>query len=145
MFDARLLKGKFAKISHIAAVTFLFGFIFVSLFGMSLSMQVLGDGTMVACPSMGDTAALCNMAASEHVSIWQQLFSAIPEGKVLTVLAALLAARLFSLFLDRLVGVRGSLALSLWSYKQEHPDSKLFDYLIAFFARGILQPKIYNA
>jgi len=143
MFDARLLKGKFAKISHIAAVTFLFGFIFVSLFGMSLSMQTRGDGTMESCPLMGNTAALCDMAASEHASIWQQLFSAIPAGKVLTVLAVLLVVRLFSLLLDRLVKRRGSIALSLWFYKQEHPDSKLFDFLVAIFARGILQPKLY--
>ena len=137
------MKGKFSRILYIAAMSFLFGFMLVSLFGMSLSMQMRGDGTMESCPLMGNTATLCSMAASEHISIWQRLFSAIPAGKILMVLGALLVARIFLLLFDRLAGSRGSNALSLWFYKQEHPDSKLFGFLVAIFARGILQPKLY--
>lgn len=143
MFDARLLKRTFAGITHIAAVIFLLGFIFVSLFGMSLSMQMRGDGTMESCPLMGNAATLCSMAASEHLSIWQRLFSAIPTGKILTALAVLSVAVILLLLLDRLIGGRGSQALSLWFYKQQHPDSTLFSFLAAIFARGILQPKLY--
>lgn len=139
----RLIKGKFSKISYIAAVSFLLGFAFISIFGMSLSMQMRGDGTMGTCPLMGNSAVLCGMTASEHVSIWQRMFSAMPVGKVFMVLAALLAAYLFTMFLNNLAKRRDSFAVLYRFYRQEHPDSKLFNYLNVLFSRGILQPILY--
>lgn len=143
MVDMKLTKGKFSIISYIAAVSFLLIFAYISIFGMSLSMQMRDNGTMESCPLMGNTAILCSMTVSDHAGIWQRMFSAMPVGKVLTVLVALLFASVFALFLSDLAKRRDSFAVLYQFYRQEHPDSKLFNFLNIFFARGTLQPIIY--
>lgn len=140
MFWTSLKNGKFA---HIAISAFLLGFVFVSLFGISMSMQTRGDGAMEGCPFAGNAAVVCSMTAVDHIAQWQRMFTAAPSERVLAALTALFAFFIFYLPVCQPAKRRDPVALSYWFYKQEHPDSKLFDFLVAFFARGILQPKLY--
>lgn len=105
-------------------------------FSYEMMMQ---DGTMHNCPYMG-VAALCNMTPLEHLSQWQQMFSATAQQ--LFTLALLSAfALLVTLFFvkDFFTSIESPpRGMSQYKYRE-----RIFDPLRLAFARGIVHPKVY--
>lgn len=138
----KFIKAKYSKISYIAAAAFLLVFAFISIFGMSMSMQMRDDGTMGRCPLMANSSVLCGMTVPEHVGLWQRMFFSTPAGNFFTALAALFILFLLALFSVSLAKKSRFFAARRF-YLREHPDSRLFGFLSAFIGRGLLHPKLY--
>jgi ABC-type phosphate transport system permease subunit len=120
------------------------GLMFVSLFQMSFSMNMLhGMSGMNDCPFMADTEVLCAMNFNEHAGAWKSLFfTLIPTaftlllslGVVVFVTSApphLLRKRLLHLILIHC-----------------HPLKRtIYTYMIRpyqeLFSSGILHPKLF--
>lgn len=124
----------------VIAGAFLFGA------GLSLSLGMQSDlhGTMPGCPFMSAQPTVCQMGVLEHITKWQQLFTAVfPESDMRVSLVLLLLTivilALFSRGSHRAFAAR---ALSPPMPKIA-PEAKFFNHLIVAFSEGILHPKIY--
>ncbi len=118
-------------------------FIFVSLFGMSLTMSMDKNGKMSNCPFMNNSSSICQMSVGDHIAKWRGLFEASPQLNAFFLLLALFTT---AIFVKR---VRTNLAfappsyVSYKRYKQNHLDTNLFNNLIVAFSDGILHPQVY--
>ncbi|MBI2641727.1 hypothetical protein HYW87_04000 [Candidatus Roizmanbacteria bacterium] len=117
-------------------------FIFLALFGLNLSMQTMEDGRMSDCPFTASQSSMCQMPAADHLSQWQQTFTATFQSAYYLVF---LAAFIFVFrFLISQFTLAPPKTFAFYSYKIQHPDSKLFNYLFQAFSDGILHPKLYS-
>lgn len=119
-----------------------FTLLFVIFFGLNLSMKTHEDGNMPKCPFMMGQSSVCQMSTPEHILRWQQMFFALPQLAYFLIVIAVFT------FVFRFLIPQFTLAppafLNFRTYKLNHPDSKLFNYLLLAFSDGILHPKIYN-
>ena len=125
----------------------LFAFVMLSIFGLGHmgGMTSGEDGNMTGCIFTGKTM-LCKMSVIEHISLWQSMFTAMPqESSILLALVILLVAVLFTtknsigpprLFRDETSTPK--------LYLVQHPNLPFFNPLKEAFAQGILNPKIYE-
>ena len=125
----------------------LFTFVMLGIFGLGQmdGMAANENGDMTGCIFTGKTM-LCKMSVIEHISLWQSMFTAMPqENLILLVLVILLVAVLFttknSIGPPRLSRDETS---TQKLYLVQHPNLSLFDPLKESFARGILNPKIHQ-
>lgn len=123
----------------------IFSVLAACLFGTSsvFSMEMDAVGKMDGCIFTGETA-LCNMSVTEHISQWQNLFTAIPHKAVELLLALSLAMAAFLL-----IGHRPHLQDKLRYAKERlyiklRPALNIVNPLELALSRGILNPKIYN-
>ena len=117
-------------------------FLLVGATGMAYSGTMMDHGmeTMLGCPLMSHSAAICNMSPLEHLTQWQNMFAAIPAQSVALLLLMLLA--LF--FFLRLDQYRWLLHPSPHPvYVSYDPEAVTHDSLRRFIARGLLHPKIF--
>lgn len=121
----------------------LFTFVFISLFGMNLTMNMSKDGKMSNCPFMSNSSSVCQMSASDHMQKWHQMFAATltQTGSLLLLYVAFFISLAYSLTQFTLAP---PLAQIFQRYKKEHPDIQTFNPLLLAFSDGILHPKIYN-
>lgn len=117
-------------------------FIFVTLFGLNLSMQTHADGKMSNCPFMVGQSSMCQMPAGDHILKWQQMFVAIPQFSYFLFLSVVFFVSLT--FLISQFTLASPNTLTLKAYKTNHPENKLFNNLLLAFSDGIIHPKIYN-
>lgn len=125
----------------------LFAFVTLSVFGLGhmSGMEANKDGNMEGCIFTGKTM-LCKMGIVEHISLWQGMFTAMPqEGLLFMALLILLVAVIF-VTKNILAPPRLSNGeiLTKRLYLKEHPDLPLFNPLKEAFSQGILNPKIYD-
>lgn len=120
--------------------TALITFLFVTLLGLNLSMQMGEDGKMSDCPFMMGQFSMCQMPAADHLSRWQQSFTAILQ------VAYYLFFLVVFIYVFRFLIYQFTLAppedLAFYRYKINHPNTKLFNFLLRAFSDGIVQPKI---
>lgn len=133
-------------------------FILVSVFGifictslfmkMSMPMDTTRhDSASFNCAfgmDMGQ-ASLCPMSVIEHISNWQQFFTAVAPTDLLGLLAVMLVAGV-GLFIGMFAPHSASPPLTvvrLWLYYKQHWGIKLHNYFLHIFARGIVQPKLF--
>lgn len=118
----------------------LFTFIFITLFGLNLSMQMSEDGRMTVCPFTTGQSSMCQMPAADHLSKWQQTFAATLQfAYYLFFLAIFVFAFRFLIYQFTLAPPS---TLAFYRYKINHPDTKSFNFLLQAFSDGIIQPKI---
>lgn len=119
----------------------------MAVFGLGYmsGMTANESGDMAGCIFTGKTM-LCKMSVVEHISLWQNMFTAIPRESL--TLLALLVLSMAAIFVikDVLAPLRSSKDETLEKrlYLREHPDLLLFNPLKEAFSQGILNPKIYE-
>lgn len=89
----------------------------------------------------------CGMDLDTHLSIWQASFTADFSPSTLRLFQSLavavlwgIAAGMFTIFPSFLLA---NLVSYFLYYKRHSLASKLYNYFLQIFARGILQPKLY--
>jgi hypothetical protein len=117
-------------------------FLLVGVTGVAYSGMMMGHGDMEmpGCPLMGHSAALCNMNPLEHLSMWQNMFAAIPVQSAAMLLLLLLALFFLSHFNRYLWLLYPSPQPVYISYD---PEVATYDPLRRFIARGLMHPKIF--
>jgi len=112
-------------------------FIVMSLFGLGYTagMAMNDHGDMAGCIFTGQTM-LCNMDITEHIALWQMMFTAIHQN-----IATLLALALLLIATIRIIAYDMP---TQRLYLFQHPHIPLFDSLRRAFARGIIHPTIYE-
>lgn len=125
----------------------LFAFLTLSFFGLGhmSGMTENENGDMVGCIFTGKTM-LCKMNVIEHISLWQSMFTAIPQESLMLLALLILLVAVIFVTKNILAPPRpsNSKALTKRLYLKEHPDLLLFDPLKEVFSQGILNPKIYD-
>lgn len=117
-------------------------FIFIGVFGLSMSMPTDKHGMMTSCPFMINKSSICNMSATDHIAKWQQMFTTTLQSSNLFLLA-LVAVAFIYVSLKRQTDLRSSSYYAHRYYLYKNPEVKLFNYLTQAFSDGILHPKIY--
>ena len=125
----------------------LFTFVTLSIFGLGHmgGMAASENGDMTGCIFTGKTM-LCKMSIIEHISLWQSMFTAMPqENLILLALVIILVAVLFITknFISPPRLSRDETSTQKL-YLVQHPNLSLFNPLKEAFAQGILNPKIYE-
>lgn len=94
------------------------------------------------CPLlMGSREAMCPMKILDHMSAWQKLFTAIPvtEGLLLLVMIVMAAA----LFRVAIIPTASPpLSFYFKNYQKNNPAARQYNFWLALFSRGIVQPKL---
>lgn len=129
-----------AKLSENLVLLTLVLFAFVSMYGMSMGMEI-EDGQMSSCPFMSGQAAICTMNPLEHIASWQNMFTVLAQENILVFLAF---ASLIFFFVGRLRGashIFHGCALYMLGRRIEIPI--VLSPLQEAFLRGILHPKIF--
>lgn len=125
-------------------------FVLVSVLGVYFGMEQhfapeMMNKKMATCPAMATQSALCPMNITDYITAWQQLLAAIPVNEF-SKLLILLAFGLAGVCLKLWQRIRASPDL-LWRYcrrlERQHPQQRLYNYLLSAFSQGIIQPKIY--
>lgn len=114
------------------AVVIIGVFLFAAAFSMTFGMQPDEHGNMSNCPFLSEQALVCPMGIFEHIVKWQQ-FSTI---------FLLFAFVLFIVFIRAPNASPLVLAFSPLILENK-PETKLYNYLVMVFSRGILSPRLY--
>ncbi len=118
-------------------------FVFISVFGMNMTMTMQKDGKMSNCPfMMNNSSSFCQMSVAEHIQKWQEMFAAIASRQISIsfILAALLIPFIYSL---TQLTLAPPLTQIFQRYSKEHPDIRAFNPLLSAFSNGILHPQVY--
>lgn len=134
-----------AKLSENLTIFVLVSFVFMSILGMGLSME-MRDGQMSSCPFMAGQETMCQMSVTQHIVQWQQSFLGIPiKTSLLALVTALLAVVIIPFVkpFSKLEELNKFVA-RLFVYRTTH-IVKVFDPLLLAFSDGILNPRIYES
>lgn len=119
-------------------LTFLLGAIFVSLFNMSMGMDM--SGRMSGCPSMTLEKVLCPINLASHIDEWKAAFLAITPSitLLLAVLGVVSVPLAFFLFTPKIKDVT-------FLFRQLLRKSYSYFYrpMQELFSSGILNPKLF--
>lgn len=92
----------------------------------------------------GDHDKMCKNALAEHLSLWQALFTALPQEKsLLGILGAAVIIVLAFIFQRNYFLLSEYLTVRQRQYLKRHPSFLLFDFLRALFSQGILNHKAH--
>lgn len=115
--------------------------LFVSLFNMSMDLDIVGDTS--GCPFMSHQETLCSMSIFDHLGVWESNFLAIAPAFVL-LLGTLAATAVLLSVAPHLIVSKGTL------YTQSFVLNKnrdIFSFprrpLQELFSNGILHPKLF--
>lgn len=110
--------------------------------GVAYSGMMMGHGveTMVGCPLMGNSAAICTMNPLDHLTQWQNLFAATLGQNAALLLLMLLALFFFLRFGQYLQLLYPSPQSVYISYD---PENATHDPLRRFIASGLMHPKVF--
>lgn len=121
-------------------LTFLLGAMSVSLFHMSMDMDMAGG--MSDCPFMAHNEVICPMDLADHIGAWQSVFQAVVPSIVLILVAVGVVALVSSLAPHLLLPKRKPIPLSLRRLR-ERTYSFSYRPLQELFSNGILHPKLF--
>ena len=110
--------------------------------GALLSLILLGavvhdNVAMPGCPLMPPQATVCTMSAIDHISAWQGMFTAVPQGMAFILLAAIAILAAW----PRLA--RAIQRPKEVSFNVIREPGLALSPLQDLFSRGILNPKLY--
>ncbi len=119
-------------------LVFLLGAMFVSLFHMSMGMDM--SGGMSDCPFMAHEEVLCPMNLADHIDAWKTAFVAIAPTIVflLTVTVAFIVSVAPFLFRPK----RNTIPILYRQFLQRR-YSYSYRPLQELFSNGILHPKLF--
>lgn len=128
--------------TYVLVVILSLGILSALSFGVLVGMETNGHGQMAACP-FTMVSSLCTMSFSEHLSLWQSMFTAnLDNGALLLILGFIFLA--FSVAFKHLDTSQGQELKSYRFYVYKHSKNPTFDKLLELFSQGILNPKIYD-
>lgn len=128
------------KVTAALILAFLLGAMFVSLFHMSMGMDM--HGGVGDCPFMAHEEVICPMDLADHLAAWKSVFQVAAPTIVLLLAAAGALALVFSaaphLYTRKL-------RLIPVLYRQLRERIYAFSYrpLQELFSNGILHPKLF--
>lgn len=128
--------------THLLAAVLLLVMLHAFSFGSVMGMETDKQGQMSSCP-FTVSSSICTMGFSEHLSLWQRMFTATLDNNVGLLVALGLTVLAVSLVLKSLETDRHKEFIAYKFYKHEHQKSPVFNKLTELFSRGILNPKIY--
>ena len=135
----KFLLGKYAVLFAITS-----GFVFVSLFGLSLGMSTQPNGKMSDCPFGNNTASICTMSPLEHIAAWQSFFSTLPLKEKMSLIFSLvafaLALFLLPKFFQQFLKYKNLFYLQRYRYLRK---DFIPNPLQEAFSSGLLNPKIF--
>ncbi len=112
----------------------------IALFGMQAHSMAMEHGMIVKCPFMSESSSMCKTNVSEYLTHWFLVFAAILSPLCIAVGVFLIFGGIAQRRrADSLTGP----PLFLRLYTQNHPHTRLFDYLSFVFSKGILHARIY--
>lgn len=125
----------------------LVAFLAVIFFGLprTIGMEKNSDGMMSGCLFSGKVE-ICAMSFTEHITVWQSMFTTTATQNALTTVLLLLLTVVFvavGIFKRSLLLLSSYHATRWRLYIRHNPELSLFNPLKEAFARGILNPKIY--
>lgn len=125
----------------IVAILFL-GILSAFSFSVLMGMETDRHGQMAACP-FTLSSSICTMGFSEHLSMWQSMFAATLNHRVLFAVVGLII--LLVLFAFRYFNtVQDQRFKAFKLYTDEHSNNPIFNKLLELFSGGILNSKIYE-
>lgn len=131
---------KFAKIAlFLAAIPFLW----LGAFGLLRHSGEMRSGLTTSGCLFDGQSEVCAMNISEHVGLWQNMFTGLPE-QVSGAMLLLFAAVLFFLASTLFAGNDRQLVRSQ-IYIKKHKQWAFLDFLQEAFSSGVLNPKIYSS
>ena len=123
------------KHRHIIAALALVTFFFVGGLGM-FAISGMDHHHMTGCPFMPGEQAICQMDAFDHITAWQNAFTAVVPSFVVLLLVALVLYISFR-WLDHPPNATNKIHLRVGNIRIKIPN--LYQEL---FSNGILNPKI---
>ena len=135
----KFLLGKYVMLFAITS-----GFVFLSLFGLSLGMSTQSNGKMSDCPFGNNTASICTMSPLEHIAAWQSFFSTLPLKEKMSLIFSLVAFALALFLLPKFFQqfLKYNNLFYLQRYRYLRKDF-IPNPLQELFSSGILNPKIF--
>lgn len=125
----------------LAATFIAFSFVFAVFFGVHFTMQMNEYGTMPNCPLLGQLEKECPMTVAQHISAWQQLFTATFQPNTFLKLLLIVASLAFSLIVLRYFYFSQILASSPFlSFRKTAPPFRE-NYLLAALSQGVLRKR----
>lgn len=138
MFQGATITKKFMGLFSLLLLLVSFGFAYFHINGISAM-----DMPMPGCQFMSEgQPVLCTMSPLEHIEAWQDMFTAIPNSEVLSLLSLLLLA-LFSFNYPPSRWPQPILRLFYIPQPQSGPVLFSASYLTEAFSDGILNPKLF--
>ena len=124
----------------VITLTLLLGVMFISLFHMSMGMDM--SGGMTDCPFMEHGEVICPMNVVDHMEAWKSAFlSVVPS---LTLLLAVAGVAIFvASVASNLLQKTRYLQPSFYSWSQSRTYTFSYRPLQELFSNGILNPKLY--
>lgn len=105
-------------------------------------MKIVERDNCLAIP--GDHDKVCKNAFAEHWSLWQAMFTALPQEKsLLGALGVAVIAAIAFIFQKRSFLLSETLTIRQRQYPKLHPSFLLFNFLRTLFSQGILNPKVH--
>lgn len=105
-------------------------------------MKIVERDNCLAIP--GDHDKVCKNAFAEHLSLWQAMFTALPQEKsLLGALGVAVIAAIAFIFQKRSFLLSETLTIRQRQYRKRHPSFLLFNFLRTLFSQGILNPKVH--
>lgn len=111
----------------------------------SMGVEVIRMGGQGNCLTVsGDHDKMCENAFAEHLSLWQAMFTALPQEKsLLGVFGAIVIAVLTFIFQRYYLLLSEAFSIRQRQYLKRHPSFLVFDFLRTLFSQGILNPKAH--
>jgi len=134
------------SLKSILVLTILLSFLSTLFFGIfHINMDMSSEGQISQKCFMPGMSTMCQMSPIEHISAWQNMFTAIPGGinylVVFLILFTLIISRLALLGrIRQLIVSLPSLPLLILYRKRYFP---IPSYIQEAFSSGILHPKLY--
>lgn len=123
-------------------------FLWISTFGLVYHMNEMKAGVADnSCLFSISSNGECAMNLSEHITLWQEMITGLPQN-IVGLINALILVILLAITI-----IFWQNSLSLFSrrissryrlYIKQHPQINLFNYLGEVFSSGILNTKIYE-
>lgn len=121
--------------------------LWIGTFGLLYHMDEMKiEGAKSNC-LFGGEADGCAMNFSEHITIWHEMFTLIPQNILgfTSTIILFIALALTSVFWKNYFYIFSQeIALKFKLYIKEHPQINLFNYLREIFSKGILNTKKYK-
>lgn len=128
------------KLTASLILTFLLGAMFVSLFHMSMGMDM--HGGMSDCPFMAHEEVICPMDLADHLAAWKSVFQAVAPTIVLLIAAAGAVALAVTVAPHLFTSKRRPVPI-LPRLLRERTYSFSYRPLQELFSSGILHPKVF--
>lgn len=131
--------------AKIFAITALIALLFVGFFSIGMgNMDMNKDGGMSGCIFTGKIMP-CDMNIVEHISLWQNMFTAMPTKNIISFLFFLaIFVIMFSVLRKNILTPPLSEYFSLKQYQRRKPKNFSFNSVKYALAKGVLHPKIYE-